>query len=89
MEEKKNGLRTDEGVQVPERTVKVSEIQDIVAAAVAAALAAQKHQHSPIVLPELTGRSREEGVLIETKTGETKDYIEVTYNDGMVRRDYK
>lgn len=72
-----------------EPMVKASEIQGIVAAAVAAALAQQKHQHTPLEVHQLTGRTRAEGVLIETKLGETKGYVEVQYNDGTVRRDYK
>lgn len=72
-----------------EPMVKASEIQGIVAAAVAAALAQQKHQHTPLEVHELTGRTRAEGVLIETKLGENAKYAEVQYQDGTIRRDYK
>lgn len=89
MEERQNPLRTDEGLQAPEeQMVKASEIQAIVAAAVAAALAQTKHQHTPFV-PEMVGRTRADGVLIEEKVTDNKQFTEVRYNDGMVRRDYK
>lgn len=79
-------------VQPSEPTVKISEVSALVDAAVKAALAAQRHQHTaqPVPsAPELAGRSREEGVLIVSAIGETKGYSEVGFNDGTVRRDYK
>jgi len=73
-----------------EKTVQ-QQIDEAVAIAVKAALEVGRHQHTPLeqVTPELSGRSREEGRLVVSKTGETQEYTEWTFNDGTVRRDFK
>ena len=75
-----------------EATVPLSAVNDIVVKAVAAAMAKNIHQHTPIgqaVQTELSGRTREEGTLVVSKLDDTKGYTEWGFNDGTVRRDYK
>lgn len=80
----------DEKKQEPKKEKSIKEqIDEAVAEGVAKALAATRHQHTPLeaLSPELSGRTREEGTLIVTKTGETAAYTEWKYNDGTIRRD--
>lgn len=72
-----------------EEMLKLSEVQAFIDKAVASALSSQKHQHTPIIMPELLGRNRADGVTTETKLGETQHFAEVRFSDGTVRRDYK
>lgn len=79
-------------VKLAEAAVPLADMQRLIADAVAAALAAQRHQHtvpSAPPVPELAGRTRSDGVLIETPLGATLGYTEVGFNDGTVRRDYR
>jgi fructose-1,6-bisphosphatase/inositol monophosphatase family enzyme len=72
--------------------VPLSAVQAMIDKAVAAAMSARIHQHTPIgtVLGnEMSGRTREEGTLVVSKLDETKGYVEYGFNDGTVRRDYK
>ena len=84
--------QADLKTEIHEEKVSVSDVAKMVDAAVQDALAKQRHQHTPLpaaVTPELAGRTREEGYLIVDKLNETKGYIEVGFNDGTIRRDYK
>jgi len=75
-----------------EPTIARSVVSEMIAKAVAEAMSKRIHQHTPIgqvIQTELSGRTREEGVLKVSKLDETKGYIEYGFNDGTVRRDYK
>jgi hypothetical protein len=75
-----------------EQTVPLALVNDLIAKAVAEAMAKRIHQHTPIgqvVHQELSGRSRDEGTLVVSKLDETKGWVEYGFNDGTIRRDYK
>jgi len=72
---------------VSEPTLTLTQVNELVAKAVADAMVKKVHQHTPV--EELSGRSRENGTLIVETISDGKGHVEYRYNDGTVRRDYK